>query len=272
MAVYSKIEKLPLAEYAHEDFEAKMTAPVHGHSIDDEWTEAMYQPIGLDKSMEPVSLNPDNESPLFEIPYGLHKYNLIYEAYYNTCKDYYYYNWQDTDYTRWLDNKIKVVVGDITRLRVDAIVNAANTCLLDTDGVSGAIHQSAGPELLEECKMRGECKIGTSLMTDAYNLPCKKIIHTVGPMWNGDQGNEDKKLTSCYRTALYLAQKNNIKSIAFTCISTGARNFPKERAAKIAVLAVRDFLLDRKYTGDVIFCCLTAEDAEYYTQILNKLD
>ncbi len=267
----SEIQDVSLSEFARIDFEAKLSDPVHGHSIDDDWADAMYQPVGLDKSMEPVSLAPDNESPLFEISYGGYEYNLTFERYYNICNDDHDYDWQDKHYTAWLNNKIEVVVGDITRLRVDAIVNAANTSLLGGGGVDGAIHKAAGPELLEECRALNGCKTGQSKITKAYNLPCKRIIHTVGPIWSGGKHNEDELLASCYRTALDLAIENGIKSIAIPCISTGVYHFPKERAAKIAIEVVKEYQLERKYTGDVIFCCFTAEDAKYYTQILDKI-
>ena len=268
----SHMQGLCLSDYARLDFEDKMTDPVHGHSIDDEWTEAMYQPIGLDRSMEPVSLEPDNESALFKCSYGRRKYDVTFERFYDMCSDDYDYEWQEYMYITQLDNSIKVVVGDITRLRVDAIVNAANTKLLGGGGVDGAIHRAAGPELLEECEKLNGCKTGQSKITQAYDLPSRRIIHTVGPVWGGGKRNEDELLASCYRTALDLAEENNLKSIAFPCISTGIYRFPKERAARIAVGVVKDYLLEKKYTGDVIFCCFSSEDASVYKQILNELD
>ncbi len=266
----SEIRGFSLPEYARIDFEDKMTDPVHGHSIDDEWTEAMYHPVGLDKTMKPVSQEPDNESAMFQFSYGRRKYDMTFERYYDICCDDHDYEWQEYMYMTQMENTIKVVVGDITRLRIDAIVNAANKSLLGGGGVDGAIHRAAGPELLEECKTLNGCKTGQSKITKAYDLPSKKIIHTVGPIWNGGKRNEDELLASCYRTALDLAIENDIKSIAFPCISTGVYHFPKERAAKIAVEVVKEYLLEGKYTGDVVFCCFSSEDAELYKQILNE--
>ena len=130
---------------------------------------------------------------------------------------------------------IDVILDDITTLPVDAIVNAANKTLLGGGGVDGAIHRVAGPELLVECRKLNGCNVGESKITRAYNLPCKFVIHTVGPYWLAGRMHEEEKLTSCYRTALKLAKENNIKSIAFPCISTGVYGYPKQLAAETAV-------------------------------------
>lgn len=168
------------------------------------------------------------------------------------------------------DNDIKIVVGDITRLTVDAIVNAANTSLLGGGGLDGAIHRAAGKDLLEECKTLGGCNTGKSKMTSAYLLPCKKIIHTVGPVWCGGKRGEAELLASCYDTAMSLAEENKLKSIAFPCISTGIYHYPKKDAAEIAIRTIMDHLENGRYSGNVIICCFSQEDAEIYQQIINQ--
>ena len=148
---------------------------------------------------------------------------------------------------------ITLVKGDITKIEgVDAIVNAANSSLLGGGGVDGAIHRAAGPELLFECRLLGGCKTGHAKMTKGYNLPCEYVIHTVGPVWNGGGYNEDELLASCYKSSLELAAGNQIRKIAFSSISTGIYSFPVERAAKIAISTVNDFLKEHPEKFDLV--------------------
>ena len=155
---------------------------------------------------------------------------------------------------------IQLKKGDITKINgVDAIVNAANSSLLGGGGVDGAIHRAAGPELLAECRLLGGCKTGQAKITKAYRLPCKHIIHTVGPVWNGGDHNEDALLADCYRNSLTLATENHIKTIAFPSISTGIYAFPVERAAKIAVRTVREYLEGNPEQFDMVMWVLFDE-------------
>lgn len=166
--------------------------------------------------------------------------------------------------------KIEIIKGDITRLKVDAIVNAANSTLLGGGGVDGAIHRAAGPELLEECKTLGGCKTGEAKITKGYNLPAKFVIHTVGPVWYGGNNNEDELLSNCYRNSLKIAVENNIKTIAFPAISTGVYRFPLERATKIAVKVVKDFLYKTDFIEKIYFVCFDEQTYNIYNNVLKN--
>lgn len=169
-----------------------------------------------------------------------------------------------------MDERIELKVGDITALDVDAIVNAANTRLLGGGGVDGAIHRTAGPELLAECRQVGGCPTGEARITGGYNLKARHVIHTVGPVWSGGGRNEDELLAGCYRNSLRLAAENNIRTIAFPAISTGAYRFPKERAAAIAIREARSFLREHPGLEKVIFTCFAEADLKYYKAALEE--
>ncbi|MBV6420214.1 MAG: O-acetyl-ADP-ribose deacetylase [Ignavibacteriaceae bacterium] len=164
--------------------------------------------------------------------------------------------------------RIELYKGDITKLKVDVIVNAANTSLLGGGGVDGAIHRAAGPELLKFNKKLGGCKTGEAKISPGFNLPAKFIIHTVGPVWNGGKHNEDKLLANCYLNSLKLAVENKIKSMAFPAISTGIYRFPLERATKIAITEVKEFLEKNDTIEKVIFVCFDEETYEIYKSVL----
>jgi O-acetyl-ADP-ribose deacetylase (regulator of RNase III) len=163
-------------------------------------------------------------------------------------------------------DRVEIVEGDITALAVDAIVNAANEQLAGGGGVDGAIHRAAGPWLLEECRTLGGCPTGEAKITRGYNLPARHVIHTVGPVWHGGASGEDGLLASCYRRSLEIAAEKGLGSIAFPAISTGVYRFPPERAARIAVETVRDFLAGHDVPQKVIFCCFGKESAKIHRE------
>ena len=163
---------------------------------------------------------------------------------------------------------IELLRGDITKLKVDAIVNAANKTLLGGGGVDGAIHSAAGPQLLEECKKLNGCETGQAKITSAYALPASYVIHTVGPVWKGGKRNEESLLRNSYLNSLSLANIYGIVSIAFPNISTGVYEFPKTLAARIAITAVKDFLSENKLPKEVFLVCFDDENYRYYMDLL----
>jgi len=166
---------------------------------------------------------------------------------------------------------LEVMTGDITRLDVMAIVNAANSSLLGGGGVDGAIHRAAGPELVAECRTLGGCPTGEARITAGYRLLASHVIHTVGPVWRGGDAGEDVALASCYRASLDLARRHDVASIAFPAISTGVYGFPKRRAAGIAVASVRETVAaPGNWPSRVVFCCFDAQTARGYREIMEK--
>jgi O-acetyl-ADP-ribose deacetylase (regulator of RNase III) len=166
--------------------------------------------------------------------------------------------------------KLSVIQGNITKLAVDAIVNAANTSLLGGGGVDGAIHKAAGPELLAECQTLNGCKTGEAKLTKGYNLPAKYVIHTVGPVWNGGKHHEEELLKNAYHNSLQLAKEYHIRTIAFPNISTGVYRFPKEQAAVIAVTTAKSFVSSNNNSLDeIIFVCFDNENYELYKRLVS---
>ena len=170
-----------------------------------------------------------------------------------------------------LRNRIEVVDGDITKQRVDAIVNAANTTLLGGGGVDGAIHRAAGPELLEECRTLSGCPTGQAKITKGYKLPAQWVIHTVGPVWRDGQHGEEELLACCYRNSLALAEQKGARTIAFPSISTGAYGFPMERAARIAVSEIKKFLERNSSMEKVVLVCFGRSAFDIHREALDKI-
>lgn len=172
-----------------------------------------------------------------------------------------------------MKNRIQLIQGDITKLKVDAIVNAANSSLMGGGGVDGAIHRAGGPAILEECRQivewQGRCETGEAVITTGGNLPARFVIHTVGPVWQGGTANEASLLKNAYQNSLILALENEVETIAFPNISTGVYGFPKDKAAEIAVHTVTEFLSENEQIMKVYFVCFDEENYELYQQMLN---
>ncbi|MFP3895268.1 MAG: O-acetyl-ADP-ribose deacetylase [Anaerolineales bacterium] len=170
-----------------------------------------------------------------------------------------------------MKDRLAIIKGDITALAVDAIVNAANRSLLGGGGVDGAIHRAAGPELLAECRTLGGCETGQAKITGGYDLKANWVIHTVGPVWQGGDASEDDLLAQCYRNSLNLAREYHIETIAFPAISTGAYRFPMERAARIAVVEVLEFLKENSTPNRVLLVCYGDRTYNIYQTVLEEI-
>lgn len=249
-----------LKDFSRRDFLTKMSMHVHGHSLSPTWARAMEHPVGLDDEMKPVPLQTDNDT---EDRPADHTYDWTPLSHFFKYTGFTEKKWHEASFVKPTDNGIQLILGDITCLKVDAIVNVTDKDFSGKGHLDKTIRKAAGKMLEEVCEEIKGCKVGECRITEAYDLPCKKIIHVVGPMWHG---NEDgiKVLALCYENALQMAEQQKLKSIAFPCIGTGNGHFPPNIAANTAWDTIKRFLKEKIFSGDIIICCFKHEAAQFY--------
>ena len=250
---------LDLKTFARLDLQDKMNKSIHGYSLNDYWTDAMRHPLGLNSENKIIPLFPLDKSYKYQSQEEYDMGELIALLSDDRLSD-----WQVQFFHHHQRNTLKLVIGDIKTFEVDAIVNFTHSSSLDQIESCTDIHLAAGKELADECKSLGLCGIGDSRITNAYNLPCNKIIHSVCPVYRGGIYDEIDRLYSCYNSAIKLAIEKEIESIAFPCIDTKMYVFPNELSINIAVEVILEYLNSGDYAGDIIICCSNNKDAEIY--------
>ncbi len=242
----------------------KWSEPTHGLSLSEQWCAETYRPIGLDSEFKLVPFEEQTEYSEID-PETKAAIDFLREKHEG------YNELTLNKFIKEQHNAIRLVLGDITQLPVDAIVNADNTALDGGTSVSAAIHKAAGEELLTACQQHNGCRVGQSKLTSAFRLPCKKIVHTVPPIWHDGHHGEDRLLAQCYQSALHIARHKHFKSIAFPCLGTGSHDYPKERAAMIALRTILKFLRRSPYRGYITICCFSQDDADIYLRCFQAM-
>ena len=258
-------EGMGLRKFARADLRNKMLYPIHGYSLSAKWVEKMRRPIGIDDNSQTVPLEPSSSDPDDGIS---PESRTIFDRYYESFIEDPDYVWKKSLFMKDTGRSIQVVIGDITRMGVDAIAVITDESLLGEREPHDAILRAAGKELLEKIRSLGGCPIGESRVADAHGLPCGKIIHTVVPVWHGDREEKARSLASYYENVLSCAKINDLSIVAFPHMDSSASSFPQEEAARIAVETVRKRIENGDYDGDIIFCCSNEEDARIYEKWL----